>query len=778
MVWSTVILDLTWNFGFSRDHRGGGRPERRSMYGMSQRVKDSICHDGMPGYRLRRSTEQGGKSASTEDERHDVPVYRGSERSDVYRGSERYNLYGGGCGSESYESGSGSGNGNHDVGATCVTGARVLDVACDDDLWFFECFDSKEETGQDSDSGPDSGRGRGRFSRSRPNYGSHFDYDSDSGSDSPTTRNLKILKRLSTLPAAQLNEKPNTRQCLLSKQVRDSIQNLTIYVTGPTKLLVNISQLLDVPNLRSFRVHVLAREENDDTLEQLEVLETCLPLSEAAKSAVDLQLSSVEAFNKLSVSYMSTVRSLLVYGSADGYFRCDYDWNGEYNPGKNSGVFIINSWIQSMENLQNLEFRLTGNSIPVLRSAGDPRDKTKTWLWKSTFDKLTRLKALTVLAVQPFLIFSASYLQKVTTQLSLTIYWFNVYDTMDEITFNSKFVHIFPHVTCFVLDVDIKYRPFSTLHIEFPNGLTHLEIKGALSGIDLAKLIEHSPNLLSLTGAYKMLVSDAELQQESQLELQLRLGFVRNLCPRIRHLRVRGDGDPGDIYGRLNPSYGEDRILYPWDTSRMQNHGLHFSNTLPELLLGTLRDLPVREAEEEDNSTEEQEYEQENEQQDGTLSGNMSFGDDSDFEQALLEEIDLVSSQCFGPALTFVNSLAGLRDLETLTVYFPYDILTQDVYRRLMQQHPKLRMIYLLYRPDSETTRGRGGIFEYTRAMQSSMSSDCVYEVDVAGYRALKSTGGGGALRLNKTSTSTSCTVKGKCFYCVCVGNMRLEDYV
>lgn len=584
----------------------------------------------------------------------------------------------------------------------------------------------------------------------------------------------------------------------LSSRIRDAVQELTIYAHGTVNPeQVNITNQR-FPNLRVFRLFVGPGKCDS-------FVKYCRPIAMASE-VIDLQLNTVTAFHKLSLSYASKIRSLQLLGQAEVFFN---------NP---ASAYIINTWLEKMINLEHLEIRLEGLTIPVFEA----NSIHQTWLWESCFNSLTKLKSLTVMTQDPFTVFQASYLLPVTESLAISLH-------------EPTTLQVFPHVTNLLFDCHVNYLQES-LGIKFPNGLEHLEVNGALSDVAFDSILRHSSKLISLTGAFHRSICET--------------GNLSFLCPKIRNIQLRDVR----ITEVDDATIAED---FSWATRRRRDptQHQHFSNSLPENLIGTLRGLSLdsprrphgRDSLEPEGMGHETDLDLSQEDS-GTLQGDLEslqgdldglreevealqiqtqdasldydeleeiFADDSLLVEQELEgelqnlqetghhlssdERSIQTSQSTSSsegdpvptvgndflgftALQIISNLSGLRDLETMVVYFPYDFFTKAVYKRLIRQHPKLRAIYLLYRPECVVKGDYSGIFKFVRPLlRQDLASKLpakkiVYEVDIAGYKNYK-------VRDRKEewqrpARPSSVIVDRKCLYCITTGVHRMNEFV
>lgn len=528
----------------------------------------------------------------------------------------------------------------------------------------------------------------------------------------------------------------------LSSFVRNSMKELTIYFDAAYVPEVRRLYLL---NMRFRSLEVLRLYVVRGPCEVL--LKYFRPLALRAKK-LDMHVNGFQMFHSLSNMYTGHIRSLLVEGNTVE----------SYDSGL--GPYVMNSWLERMVTLESLELRLKGDSPHVWSESL----ASKRWIWKETLQKLTKLKSLTIKARSAFSVFNPVYLPKTTENLSLSIY-----EKCDE-------DQVFPHVTCFVMELEVN-QP-DDLGLRFPNGLEHLEINGNVSNQQLRGLVEDSPNLLSLTGAFHTASSE--------------LNFVGTLCPRLKHIHLRDvrvwESNPIDPHARQPPA------------ATMHQY---YSNTTPDAMLATLLGFELgseffsdEDSEESDelkafsNIDEEERmlvvpeaqpdlgYAVDSDQY--VLRGNARVWTQNDPEALLQGEPNQNNTaQPEYSARSMLNNIAQMTQIETIVVYFPYDFRAYD-YMKLIQAHPKLKAMYLLYRPDCILTKNRSGIFGFIKPFRYGTSPMVmVYEVDVAGYREISRKLRGEPLPADGVQGKPRGVIlESKCMYCLGVGRLEKEIFV
>lgn len=519
----------------------------------------------------------------------------------------------------------------------------------------------------------------------------------------------------------------------LASLARHSVQHMTIHydaaaVPDPRRLCLLAQRFRSLTTLRL----IVLRGPAGPFLKYIR------PLAMRVRQRVDLHLGEFAMLHALSDLYAGKVGSLRVDGTALAAFD------------DGAGPYILNTWVERMVNLEHLELHLADEfGIPPPRMDG-----RRKWLWPSTFEKLGKLKSFAVHSRNTFDIFSPLDLPVTVKHLALSLY---------EIPAEG---FRFDRVKSVVLNLNFETRRTPRkLGLRFPYGLSHLEINGAVSAEQLRGLIENSPDLESLTGAFHTAQCD--------------LGYVGTMCRRLKRLHIR------DV--RQTPAA---RVI----GEPVQARGTtlqYFSNTMPDAMLGTLRDLRLEEDSDEEESS-----------SDDSVVIEWSkcvTGSDADDSQESVRSVDVGSDVTSQDAPTtipaptadtghttlfqLISVLRSFPNLVALVLYFPFDLLSRPVYKQLIQLLPRLDTIFLLYRPDHVLAKRSNprlvdkGVYKHIKAFpHGARPNAMVYKVDIAGYRFERRAKSIKAAEAD--GPAKDLFVEGKCMYCIGTGQLDTEQFV
>lgn len=576
----------------------------------------------------------------------------------------------------------------------------------------------------------------------------------------------------------------------LSRRIRSAIQEITInyhFALDFKKIHLTNQRF---PNLRVVRL--LATNGPTDA-----AIKSLRPLAKTCKH-VDIEVNTLSSFHHLSNSFTKNIRSLHLVGNSDSFFI------------ETAQPYVVNTWIESMLNLEELAINLSGLTVPLFHENA----KHSTWLWKSTFDALKKLKSLSVNCRAAFDIFQASFLQPTTICLSLSLY---------EV---PKRAQSFPYVSCLIFESDLLHDRNEPLGMKFPTGLSYLELHGNISMPSLEELLADSPNLISLTGTHHITMQE--------------LAIIAPMCPNIKnlhlgdlsvnnfdHQRLQNVASESDEFEFIDPS---PNLIQSNQRDRRSRKNGHFSNTLSDVMTATLRflsfgrhgrddaleDVDEQSSDEERGDEDEiKSVEQFEHLRDEDIESNTEkqvkekcdnegidvknvFCADEDAnkdQRELVQDVELDPSPAPSSgsdpkfedgydflgftALKVLESLKVLTALETLVVYFPYDFFTRPMYKQLLQTHPKLKKVYLLYRPDCVTSGDLRGIFRYVKPLKRGVpAGSIVYEVDITGFKEKRNNKKSEKVVEGPKNQPRSVIVDRKCLYCVSTGACSIDDFV